>query len=382
MSITERAPVAGADSNTVAANTVVGRDLPPASIQCFSVAEQLPDDVQRFFASAENQDIEFGLAWYKNLARSVYPDDPAVRIYIMRQHGAPVAAVPVRIVHKSFSRQVESLSNYYTALYAPVVAPSVTARELSVLLAEIRNTHTAVSSFRMAPMDPDAPGFQILMDALRLAKLWPFRFFCFGNWYLPVKTDCASYLRSREGQVRSTLKRMGKKFASEGGKFELIAGGTELERGLAAYEHIYALSWKHPEPYPAFIPGLMRMCAERGWLRLGVAWLHEAPVAAQFWIVANGKASIYKLAYDENFKAFAPGSLLTAMLMEDVMSKDQVNEVDYLIGDDPYKKTWMSHRRERWGIIAYNAKTISGFLGLCREIVGRAIKRYRAPHKP
>ncbi|OGA95641.1 MAG: hypothetical protein A3E79_13955 [Burkholderiales bacterium RIFCSPHIGHO2_12_FULL_61_11] len=54
--------------------------------------------------------------------------------------------------------------------------------------------------------------------------------------------------------------------------------------------------------------------------------------------MANGKASIYKVSYDEHFKAYTPGTLFTAMLMEHVIEKDKVTEVDCLIGDDPYKK--------------------------------------------
>jgi len=118
----------------------------------------------------------------------------------------------------------------------------------------------------------------------------------------------------------------------------------------------------------------MRTCANRGWLRLGIAWLDGKAIAAQFWIVAHGKASIYKLAYDEAFKAYGSGTLLTAMLMAHVIEKDHVAEIDYLIGDDPYKKTWMSLRRERWGLVAYNPKSILGIVGMSKEVFGRTLK--------
>ena len=62
------------------------------------------------------------------------------------------------------------------------------------------------------------------------------------------------------------------------------------------------------------------------------------------------------------------------MLMEHAIEKDRVVEADYLIRDDPYKKAWMSHRRERWGIMAYNPKTISGIFGLWKEVLGRTLK--------
>jgi hypothetical protein len=60
--------------------------------------------------------------------------------------------------------------------------------------------------------------------------------------------------------------------------------------------------------------------------------------------------------------------------MQHVIEVDKVKEVDYLIGDDPHKQFWMSHRRERWGIVAYNPRTLMGALGLIREVLGRCVK--------
>jgi len=52
-----------------------------------------------------------------------------------------------------------------------------------------------------------------------------------------------------------------------------------------------------------------------------------------------------------------------------------VHEIDYLTGDDTYKKDWMSHRRERWGIIAFNPRTPRGLLGAGWHFGARAAKR-------
>jgi CelD/BcsL family acetyltransferase involved in cellulose biosynthesis len=104
---------------------------------------------------------------------------------------------------------------------------------------------------------------------------------------------------------------------------------------------------------------------------LGVVWLRGQPIGAQIWFVAHGRAEIFKVAYDESFKEYSPGTVLTAKLMEHVMQNDVVDEVDYLIGDDGYKKAWMSDRRERFGVIAYNPSTAAGVLGAVLELTGR-----------
>lgn len=343
-------------------------------IEVYKHPIEFPQDVQNLFAAADAISFDFGLDWYRNLVDTVYPQDAGVRFYVLRRAGQPIAALPILIERRWGGNQAKSLANYYSALYAPVLASAVKAIDLVLLLHAIRDSHTPLSSFRFAPMDPESLVYRRLLNALRLTGMAPFQFFCFGNWYLNVESTWAEYLAGRDGAIRSTIKRMDKKFEAAGGTLEIIKGGVDLERGLAAYKSVYATSWKVPEPFPSFMPGLMRACAERGWLRLGVAWLNDLPVAAQIWIVANNKASIYKLAYNETYKSYASGTLLTATLIQHVLQVDLVREMDYLIGDDPYKKAWLSDRRERWGLIAYNPRTIVGLFGLVRELIVRVTK--------
>jgi hypothetical protein len=65
-----------------------------------------------------------------------------------------------------------------------------------------------------------------------------------------------------------------KNFIQEGEHITITAG-ADIERGLAAFQSVYADSWKSAEPHPGFIPGLSRLAAQQGWLRLGVAWLAD-----------------------------------------------------------------------------------------------------------
>lgn len=123
------------------------------------------------------------------------------------------------------------------------------------------------------------------------------------------------------------------------------------------------------------MPGLIRLCAELGKLRLGVVRIDGQPVAAQVWIVHHGVAAIYKLAYDARVAALSVGSVLTAALMEHVIDIDRVRQVDYLMGDDRYKQDWMSHRRERWGLMAFNLSTLDGLSGYARHVGGRLFRR-------
>ena len=344
--------------------------------------DQLSDSARRLMARAERRNIGLGYKWYRNLVNTVYPQDPHVRFYSLTEGAECRAVLPVRAEKIRFGWRLESLSNFYTSLYEPIVESGLKGRQLVPLLSTLARDYPGVSSLKFAPMDPDSHAYVMLRDAIRMSRWFAFEYFAFGNWYHPVTGNWSDYLASRSGTVRSTIKRMGKKFLADGGRLELVTEGDGLRPAITAYEQVYSRSWKVPEPFPDFMPGLLQDCAERGALRLGLAWLDGRPIAAQAWIVADGRAEIYKLAYDEEFKSYSPGTLITAMLMERVIDVDKVSEIDYLIGDDPYKKMWMSSRRERWGIVAYDPRSLRGLLGLLYELAGRLVKYWRVRLKP
>ena len=67
--------------------------------------------------------------------------------------------------------------------------------------------------------------------------------------------------------------------------------------------------------------------------------------------------------------------VLTAALMKHVMDEDRVSEVDYLSGDDAYKRDWMAQRRERVGLVAFDPHSPRGLLAAARHFAGVWIRR-------
>lgn len=341
----------------------------------FVTAADLPEAYGTAFDACEKVALDQGLHWYRNLNKTVFADG-SVRFIVAERDGLPLAILPLRLATGTDGRrEVVALGNYYTWLYGPVADGAATARVYADMLVWLRRALAPVDVLYLAPMDPAAASFAALEGGLRVAGWKPFRYFCFGNWYLDVAgRNWTDYLQSRGSELRNTLRRKGNKFIGDGGTLEIVTDGAAVEETLAAYQSIYAASWKNQEPHPEFIPGLVRTAAAEGWLRLGIARLAGVPVAAQIWLVAHGTANIYKLAYDESYSAYSAGTLLTAHLMRHVMDVDHVTTVDFLSGDDTYKPTWMSGRRERWGIVAYNPRTIKGLSGLIHELAGRSAK--------
>ena len=266
-------------------------------------------------------------------------------------------------------RAVRPLTNYYASLYTPW-ATTCTDSPARHLVRELDGCTTIA----FGPLDATDKSTAELQAALEARRWYVRRYRAHGNWYLPGM-PYESYLAGRNSQLRSTITRKGKKFP---GELRIITAPSEVDFAMDGYEAVYSKSWKQPEPYPLFARRWARICAERGWLRLGLATISGTPVAAHFWFVIDGVASIWKLAYDEEHAKTSAGTLLTAHLMRHVLDVDQVAEVDYLTGDDAYKAAWMTHRRERIGLMACNLRTVTGMARAAYEVAGAMRARLMA----
>ena len=98
-------------------------------------------------------------------------------------------------------------------------------------------------------------------------------------------------------------------------------------------------------------------------------------MASQIWLLSGLKAIIYKLAYDEVFKAFSVGSILTNEMAKVILKNDRVEEIDYGIGSEPYKKDWMNDKRTLIGIEGFNTRTAGGIVLCIKWRIGRLWKK-------
>jgi GNAT acetyltransferase-like protein len=354
------------------------------AVQIYSSFDQLPQAANHLFEAAGSDCFFQNLAWYRTFAANALDPKDRVRLYCVdspHQPGFPAAVVPTCTSTLGSlplrARRLRSLSSYYTALFSPVWQEGGDQYAGRALANAIACDSLPWDVVELKPLDIEQPFWDAFVSSFKSLGFLVQTFFCFGNWYLPVcGRSFAEYQKNLPSAARNTLNRKRKKLEATGkARTEIVTGGEKLESAIHAYEQVYRASWKQPEPFPEFVPALMRTCAEIGSLRLGIVHFDGEPAAVQFWIVHNGVASIYKLAYDERFLGLSVGTILTAKLMEYVLDVDRVREVDYLTGDDKYKRDWMSHRRERWGIIAMNRRSIHGALSIAKHVGGRGLKR-------
>lgn len=312
--------------------------------------------------------------WFETQAETCLDPDDEVVCVAAEAAGGPRAALMLRRRGRpgllAGARELASLSSPYTCSYQPLIAPGV-ARDaaLTGLAAGLVQAARQVDvvNLEALPEADDLP--RALARALGRAGFLTRRYRHFGNWYDRVADlDAAAFLAARPSALRNTLRRRAKRLAALGGvTFQVLTDAADAAAGIAAYERVYAASWKGPEPHPDFAPALIRGAAAAGALRLGLCLVDGVPAAAQIWLVGGGGATIFKLAYDEAHKDKSLGTVLTGHMVDHVMTRDGVTEIDFGRGDDAYKADWLPRRREHWGVLGFNPRRPLGLAAACRH---------------
>ena len=314
-------------------------------------------------------ELFYSAAWFENLLANGFM--VSVHRYVVRLD-TPAGPVVLNLMSAQDGYGLTGLANYYSGLFG-LQGYAGEPMRCDAFVADLRQLPGS-AVLNLHPLDAEAPWLAPLERGLGREGYQTNRYFCFGNWFQPVPPGgFDAYWAARPSALRNTVARAIKRLNKLGDwRLEIVTGEQPgLEAAIEAYVSVYNRSWKVPEPNPAFMPGLIRLAAEQGWLRLGLLWVGGKPVAAQVWLVSGGKANIFKLAYVQGYEKLSTGSVLTAQLMRHVMGVDRVREVDFLSGDDPYKADWMDYRRERVGLLAFDQRHWRGWLAAGRHQLGK-----------
>lgn len=259
--------------------------------------------------------------------------------------------------------RLDALTNWYSFTWAPHGDDEDLLSELA------RNLRRGRSRVVMAPVPGESGDAARLERAFEAAGWRVERSMCDHNHVLEVRgRSFTDYWAGRPGQMRTTLKRKAKKVAVE------IHTRFDPE-AWAAYEAVYADSWKPEEGDPVLLRRFAEGEAEAGRMRLGIVRHEGAPVAAQFWTVEGGVAYIHKLAHLEAMKHLSAGTTLSAALFEHAIDIDKVALVDFGTGNDPYKRDWMEIDRPRYRIDCLNPGSPRAWPALTKRLVRRLAPR-------
>lgn len=342
----------------------------PGELALYADPDDLPPSCADVLAAGAVSTMFSSRAWYRTVVDHGLPDGAAACFAVWQEEDRPVAIFPML---RSPAGALNSLTTPYTCLYAPLVAPCVERAAMVRAGTAFGRFCRPRGSVRLDALAPDGAGLAPLIEGVRGAGLLVQRFAHFGNWHEPVAgMSWDAYLATRPGALRETVRRKLRKAEADPRTcIEVVAGTEGLEAGIEAFESVYRRSWKEPEPFPNFNAGLMRQTAPLGLLRLAILRIGGEPVAVQLWIVENGRATVLKLAHHEAFKPVSPGTVLTALMLRRLLDEENVDEIDFGRGDDPYKRQWASQRRQRIGLVLVNPFRPQGLKAVGRHLLGR-----------
>jgi len=320
------------------------------------------------------------LAWYRATTAAALPHGASAKFLVARQGEKMIGIIPMQ---RGPGFRLDALTTPYTCLWQPLIAGALkkNAAAIELLGKSFGESCRQAGRVRLDALDPAAPEMTAFGRGIRQAGLHTLNFDHFGNWHLafPEAASWAAYCAGRPAALRETIRRRTRRLMGDmGGTFTLIEKERDLEAGIADYETVYQASWKTPEPFPLFNATLMREAQAASMLRLGILHLGTTPIAAQFWIVRQGCATVLKLAHTEAHRALSPGTVLSALVLQRLFEQETITEIDFGRGDDAYKKLWADNRRQRTGLILANPKSISGATAIARHVAGRLRKNLAA----
>jgi CelD/BcsL family acetyltransferase involved in cellulose biosynthesis len=336
--------------------------------RCVPDPGALPAECAPLFSAAAG-DFFTTAAWWRTVLAAGVPAGSEPCFLLCSDGSQPVAILP--LLRLDGGRTLQSLTNPYTCLWQPLVAPGFdTAERVGQALGRFCRAWPTV---RLEATAGDLPALEPLLTGARRTGMFAARYAHFGNWHEPIAgRSFDQYLSARPGALRETVRR---KLRRAQATLEIVSTPEALNTGIAAYEDIYARSWKIPEPFPRFNATMMREAAGIGALRLGLLRANGRAIAAQIWIVLGGRATVLKLAHDETDKELSPGTILTALMLRELIDRERVVELDFGRGDDAYKQLWTTQRRQRIGVVLNNPLRPAGLAALARQWAGAVRRR-------
>lgn len=309
------------------------------------------------------------LDWFRLTQAHILRDAPFLAVRARSEAGAAWLFLTSRS-----ARRAEPFGSWYTLCFSPIFAGNPDPAERAELMFDVaRALKRRFARVTLSPLVDDH--LALLAGAFARAGWMTGHNVQTANWIARTGgEDFDAYWSKRPGQLRSTVRR---KSGKAGLDIRLLDSFDP--EAWSAYEAVFAASWKGEEGSPAFLRALAERAASWGRLRMALAFdASGAPLAAQFWTIDAGVATIHKLAYADAAKALSPGSILSHAMFRHVIERDRPDVIDFGTGDDPYKADWMDEKRALHRFDAYNLATLDGLRGYARSRAAALVARRRS----
>ena len=266
------------------------------------------------------------------------------------------------------SGRARAYSNWYCLRFGPIVDGKDGAAAVDELARGLRLG--GIAELSVSPIAEDDP----LGPALKRQGWMTRRAQSSVSWRIRVKhMSFEQYWAARPSRLRNTAKRRSKTAG-----LELRVHHRFDPAAWADYENVYENSWKPAEGSPELMRQFAEAEGKAGTLRLGLAYRDDKPVAAQLWTVEHGVATIHKLAYREDAKHYSPGTVLSVEMFRRAIDEDEVDLIDFGIGNDPYKADWMDEAEPLYALTAYDMRSLNGLAAAARAAVSMLVRKLRS----
>jgi len=310
---------------------------------CYFDWDQLPDSATALFEQAEKDSIFLSRSWFACVSTATLKHDQTMVLACVVAGKKMMAILPLK---KSMGKTWYSIKHPYTSLYSLLLADENQQQVLACLAQGLNQL--PFSGLLLEPVDDKDSKLIGLQDAMEMAGFSCSHAFRHYNWIYRVQGQSyEDYMAARPARLRNTISRKVRKLEREHGYEIRLFTGDEAPQAMSDYYATYSASWKTNEQNVSFMDNIVECFSKAGWTRLAILYIKGQPAASQLWFVHHNKANIFRLSYDERWKQYSPGSVLTRFLMEHVIDIDNVEEIDFLTGNEAYKQDWMSDRRER-----------------------------------
>lgn len=313
-----------------------------------------------------------------------FKDKHQLLILLVKDNDSIKAICPLLIKKDNFKRipvkKLELIGNIYSPIRNIIFEKIDNVEKEKVMMSLFSTLRNLVDwdLIDLNSLPEEDFDFEMLNRVLREIGFKNIEYFCFENWFLNgISFSGEQYLNNFTSKFRHSIKYREKELRKKGDvEFRIVKDLDSIDQYVNYYYEVYSKSWqKGEEVGPTFHRDLARLAAQKGWLRLGFLFLQDLPIAAQFWIVCNRIAYILKTVYDQRYKQFSPGKILTLRMFIHAIDIEKVSQIDYLHGDDQYKIDWVTQHRNRKGILIFNNTSRGIFLSFLLLHILPAIDR-------
>jgi len=317
---------------------------------CYCNWQQLPKSCEKLFAQAEKQSVFFSREWLENISETALREGQKLLLACVEEGTQVHALLPIAQPTDSESKEWTGLQHSYSSLYSFMLNENKEGEVIACLAKGIASLPFQFLSFE--PISDEDENMLKLQQALETEGLSCYRSFRFYNWFHRFNGQSYDeYMAERPSRLRNTIQRKQRKLEREHKCTIKLFTKEDAIQAMPDYFAAYNASWKAHEQYQNIVMGFMQKFAPNDWVRIAILSIDEQPAAVQLWFVVHGKASIFRLAHDQQWSQYSPGSILMAYLMQHVIGVDKATEIDFLTGNDRYKQDWMDQRRKRWSLI-------------------------------